>query len=89
MPCPPRIVPGSDGGEELETLRLLARLIKHDIFQLCVPHVGSTVKEKPQLMAAVAADVAYLHGLRRVVPGLLQRGEPLETIERIAVFAAA
>jgi len=81
---PPRIVPGSDGGDELETLRLLARLIKHDNFQLCVPHVGSTVKEKPQLMERLAADVAYLHGLRRVVPGLLQRGEPLETIERIA-----
>mgnify|MGYP005843856617 CR=1 FL=1 len=81
---PPRIVPGSDGGDELETLRLLARLIKHDNFQLCVPHVGSPVKEKPNVMERLAADVAYLHGLRRVVPGLLQRGEPLETIERIA-----
>jgi hypothetical protein len=81
---PPRIVPGSDGGDELEMLRLLARLIKHDNFQLCVPHVGSTVKEKPKVMERLAADVAYLHGLRRVVPGLLQRGEPLETIERIA-----
>jgi hypothetical protein len=81
---PPRIVPGSDGGDELETLRLLARLIKHENFQLCVPHVGTTVKEKPKVMERLAADVAYLHGLRRVVPGLLQRGEPLETIERIA-----
>ena len=81
---PPRIVPGSDGGDELETLRLLARLIKHENFQLCVPHVGTTVREKPKVMERLAADVAYLHGLRRVVPGLLQRGEPLETIERIA-----
>lgn len=81
---PPRIVPGSDGGDELETLRLLARLIKHENFQLCVPHVGTTVKEKVKVMERLAADVAYLHGLRRVVPGLLQRGEPLETIERIA-----
>lgn len=81
---PPRIVAGSDGGDELETLRLLARLIKQENFQLCVPHVGSTVKEKPKVMERLAADVAYLHGLRRVVPGLLQRGEPLETIERIA-----
>ncbi len=81
---PPRIVPGSDGGDELETLRLLARLIKHENFQLCVPHVGTTVKEKKKVMERLAADVAYLHGLRRVVPGLLQRGEPLETIERIA-----
>ena len=81
---PPRIVAGSDGGDELETLRLLARLIKHENFQLCAPHVGTTVKEKPQVMERLAADVAYLHGLRRVVPGLLARGEPLETIERIA-----
>lgn len=81
---PPRIVPGSDGSDELETLRLLARLIKHENFQLCVPHVGATVKEKVKVMERLAADVAYLHGLRRVVPGLLQRGEPLETIERIA-----
>ncbi|MCS6828105.1 MAG: hypothetical protein NZ553_15935 [Caldilinea sp.] len=81
---PPRIVPGSDGSDELETLRLLARLIKQENFQLCVPYVGSTVKEKPKVMERLAADVAYLHGLRRVVPGLLQRGEPLETIERIA-----
>lgn len=81
---PPRIVPGSDGGDELETLRLLARLIKLENFQLCVPYVGSPVREKPQIMERLAGDVAYLHGLRRVVPGLLQRGEPLETIERIA-----
>lgn len=81
---PPRIVPGSDGGGELESLRLLARLIKQDNFQLCVPHAGTTVKEKSKVMERLAADVAYLHGLRRVVPGLLQRGEPLETIERIA-----
>lgn len=81
---PPHIVPGSDGSDELETLRLLARLIKFDNFQLCVPYVGSTVKEKTAVMERLAADVAYLHGLRRVVPGLLQRGEPLETIERIA-----
>lgn len=81
---PPRIVAGSDGGDELETLRLLARLIKHENFQLCVPHVGSTIREKTAVMERLAADVAYLHGLRRVVPGLLRRGEPLETIERIA-----
>ncbi len=81
---PPRIVPGSDGGDELDTLRLLARLIKRENFQLCVPYVGSTVREKQQIMERLAGDVAYLHGLRRVVPGLLQRGEPLETIERVA-----
>jgi len=81
---PPRILPGSDGSEELETLRLLARLIKSENFQLCVPRVGATVREKPAVMERLAADVAYLHGLRRVIPGLIQRGEPLETIEVIA-----
>jgi len=81
---PPRILPGSDGSEELETLRLLARLIKSDNFQLCVPRVGATVREKPAVMERLAADVAYLHGLRRVIPGLIRRGEPLEKIEIVA-----
>lgn len=81
---PPRILPGSDGHEELETLRLLARLIKSENFQLCVPRVGATAREKPAVMERLAADVAYLHSLRRVIPGLIQRGEPLETIEIVA-----
>ena len=81
---PPRILPGSDGSEELETLRLLARLIKSENFQLCVPRVGATVREKPAVMERLAGDVAYLHGLRRVIPGLIKRGEPLETIEVVA-----
>lgn len=81
---PPRLVPGSDGSDELEALRLLARLIKGGAFQLFVPHVGTISGEKPVIMERLANDVAYLHGLRRVVPGLVKRGEPLETVERIA-----
>jgi hypothetical protein len=80
---PPCVVPGSDGSEELETLRLLARLLKRPHFQLYVPQVGELGKDKTAVMARLAADVAYLHGLRRVLPGLTQRGEPLETIERL------
>jgi hypothetical protein len=79
---PPRIVAGSDGSDELETLRLLARLIRQNNFQLCVPYAGEPMRDKVAVMARLAADVAYLHGLRRVIPALLTRGEPLETIER-------
>jgi hypothetical protein len=35
-------------------------------------------------MERLAGDVAYLHGLRRVIPPLVQRGEALETVERIS-----
>lgn len=79
---PPRMVAGSDGSDELETLRLLARLIRQENFQLCVPHAGEPMRDKVTVMERLAADVAYLHGLRRVIPALLTRGEPLETIER-------
>jgi hypothetical protein len=81
---PPRVEAGSDGGEELETLRLLARLIKGAGFQLFVPRLGSLCNDKAAVMERLAADVGYLHGLRRVLPGLVARGEPLETVERIA-----
>lgn len=81
---PPRVDAGSDGSLELETLRLLARLIKNPGFQLFVPRLGSLCNDKAAVMERLAADVGYLHGLRRVLPGLLARGEPLETIERVA-----
>ncbi len=42
------------------------------------------MREKPAVMERLAGDVAYLHGLRRVIPGLIKRGEPLETIEVVA-----
>lgn len=81
--APPRLAGGSDGEEELDTLRLLARILKGHHFQLFIPHVGAMVQDKLAVMERLAADVAYLHGLRRVVPGLAQRGEPWEMIEMV------
>ncbi len=80
---PPQIAAGSDGEEELDTLRLIARILKSHHFQLYVPHVGAMVQDKLTVMERLAADVAYLHGLRRVVPALVQRGESWEMVETI------
>ena len=41
------------------------------------------VQDKLAVMERLAADVAYLHGLRRVVPALVQRGEHWEMIEAV------
>jgi hypothetical protein len=80
---PPRLAEGSDGDEELETLRLIARILKGSHFQLFVPRVGALVQDKLQVMERLAADVAYLHGLRRVIPALVQRGESWEMVETV------
>lgn len=80
---PPRLAGGSDGEEELDTLRLIARILKGYHFQLYIPHRGSMVQDKLVVMERLAADVAYLHGLRRVVPALVQRGESWEMIEAV------
>jgi hypothetical protein len=81
---PPMLGAASTGEEELDTLRLLARLLKARNFQLYIPAVGAISKERMEVMEWLAADVAYLHGLRRVILPLVQQGEALETIERIA-----
>ncbi len=65
----PALSPRSSGDEELETLRLLAGLIKRRL-QLFIPRTGSTLSDPVDAMQRLAADVAYLHGLRRVVPAL-------------------
>ena len=62
----PLLAPGSDGDDELETLRLLARLVKERRLQMLIPRVGSLATETPSAMRLLAEDVAYLHGLRRV-----------------------
>ena len=80
---PPVLGDSSTGETELETLRLLARLLKARNFQLYIPAGGATSNDRTLVMERLAGDVAYLHGLRRVIPPLLQRGEPLETVERI------
>lgn len=80
---PPVVGMASSGAAELDTLRLLARLLKSGAFQLYIPAGGSTCSDRIAVMERFAADVTYLHGLRRVIPPLIQRGEPLETVERI------
>ncbi len=62
----PQVTPGSDGGEELETLRLLSRLVKQSL-QFYIPQVGATLADKVAVMERLADDVAYLHGLRRAL----------------------
>lgn len=66
----PRLAPGSDGSEELETLRLLARLVRERRVQLFIPRQGTLVTERSSMMERLADDVGYIHGLRRVVPVL-------------------
>jgi hypothetical protein len=80
---PPRLAGGSDGEDELETLRQIARILKGSHFQLFVPRVGTLAHDKLQVMERLAADVAYLHGLRRVIPALVQRGESWEMVETV------
>lgn len=79
----PRLAPDSDGSDEVETLRLLARLAKNSHLQLYIPQVGALVKEPRELLRRLANDVAYLHNLRRVVPALAQREDGLESLDMV------
>ena len=79
----PRIAAGSDGNEELDTLRLLAQLVKRNL-RLFIPQVGTLCEEPTQVMQRLAADVGYLHSLRRVVPALAQRGDAVEDVWQVA-----
>jgi hypothetical protein len=80
---PPHLAPGSDGEEELDTLRLIARILKSHHFQLFIPRLGTMARDKLAVMERLAADVAYLHGLRRVIPALVARGESWAMIETV------
>jgi disulfide bond formation protein DsbB len=80
---PPHLAAGSDGEDELDTLRLIARILKGHHFQLYIPHTGAMVQDKLAVMERLAADVAYLHGLRRVIPALVERGESWEMIDAV------
>ncbi len=80
----PRIAAGSDGSDELETLRLLARLIKQHRVSLYIPRTGNQLTDKMSVMEKLAGDVAYIHGLRRVVTPLAQRGESMEAVSDLA-----
>lgn len=80
----PEVAEESDGGAELETLRLLARLVKEQRLQLFVPRLGSVTGDKMAIMERLAGDVAYLHQLQRVMRPLVARGEATVTLMQIA-----
>jgi hypothetical protein len=71
----PRLAVGSDGTDELERLRLIARLVRERRIHVYVPRTGELISDGVQLMERLAADVGYVHGLRRVIPALRERGE--------------
>lgn len=80
----PRIAPGSDGSEELDTLRLLARIVKQHRLSLYIPRVGAEIADKIVVMERLAGDVGYLNNLRRVVTPLALRGESMEAVSDLA-----
>jgi len=80
----PTVGDHSDGSEELETLRLLAQLVKGQNFQMYIPRIGALSQDRVTVMQHLAADVAYLHELRRTITGLAERGESEEVLETIA-----
>ncbi|OUC06391.1 hypothetical protein RY27_21305 [Litorilinea aerophila] len=53
--------------------------------QIYVPRTGDLGTDKFQVMQRLAADVAYLHGLRRVVSAAVSRGEDPGAIQALAV----
>ena len=80
----PTVAVASTGAQELETLRLLAQLVKQRRFQLYIPRLGQVSSSPIEMMERLAADVAYLHGLRRVVLPIAQQSEPFAQIEVVA-----
>lgn len=80
----PAVARGSTGEQDLATLRLLAQLVKQRRFQLYLPRVGALSRSPVEMIERLAADVAYLHGLRRVVLPVAQQGEPFVQIEAVA-----
>ncbi len=80
----PTVADGSDGSTELETLRLLAQLVKQRTLQLYIPHRGAPCPELVEAMQRLAADVAYLHKVRSAMHELSARGESAEVVETIA-----
>lgn len=77
----PAVADGSDGDDEIETLRLLASTLKRKNFQLYLPKYGTSENETVEVMRRLAADVAYLNGLKNHVGVGLERGDAVETIE--------
>ena len=80
----PSLGSGSDGGSELDTLRLLASLIKKHPLQLYIPQIGHTESDPIKVIGRLASDVAYLHSIRRLIPSLVQRGDTVEEMLQMA-----
>ncbi len=81
----PTVADGSTGQLELDTLRLLAQLGKQRRFQLYIPRMGTLSGNAVAVMERLAADVAYLHTIRRVVLPIGQNGEPFTQVEAVAL----
>lgn len=63
----PLLADGSDGEDELDSLRLLASLAKSTHFQLIIPRFGSLETDSLRAMRRLADDVSYIHALRRII----------------------
>ncbi|MGL4651275.1 MAG: hypothetical protein ACRC1H_17855, partial [Caldilineaceae bacterium] len=81
---PPRLVAGSDGSEEIDALRVAARMVREKQVRLLIPQVGEPVQNPAEAMERLADDVAYLQGLRRVVPQLYDRSDGLAAALTVA-----
>lgn len=79
----PIVAVASAGEQELETLRLLAQLVKQRRFQLYIPYIGAFSSSPVEVMERLAADVAYLHGIRRVVLPMAQQDAPFTQMEAV------
>lgn len=80
----PRLAAASDGSDELEALRLLARLLKQHRLAFYIPRVGSEIVDKYVAMGKLAEDVGYINNLRRVITPLALRGESMEAVNDVA-----
>lgn len=78
----PSITSGSDGQEELQTLRLLADLVKQPHLQLFIPHIGSIMHDRVTIMDHLASDVAYLHQMRRIIPEMIEQGVLIDELDQ-------
>lgn len=81
---PPTLQQGDGGEEEIEVLRLLARLVRERSVQLYVPQVGEPNSDVMQVMSALAEDVGYIHSLRRNVNAIARTGDGLNAALAIA-----
>ncbi|MEX1019886.1 MAG: hypothetical protein WDZ49_09525 [Litorilinea sp.] len=62
----PRLATGDNGDAALETVRILAALVKARPVKLLIPRVGELAQDVIPIMERLAADVAYLHNLQRI-----------------------